>query len=330
MYLRRSSLSGLWITVGLGLVKKAESYLNLYLICPPSQKLTADKKRKLKRNLLNLGHEPYEISSRPFSRQITKRVCRNLTAEFCSVTSDGSACSEPNLDLWVLQTLGLKDQNTIDMSSETQSEYSFRDLVYDGGIAPLLAAEPRTDSSFSSPATVSTPSSVHSYCPTPTGEMDYRFSGGSYPAMSAQMCSGSPRNITAVVLNEPYASSEIRSIGGVRRLETSPETSSTDWYPHPASWTPPEQLSFNSRSSSSSLLSKSPAPSSGCHPTGQPDSSQLPGSAQPRHKPTDLAFSMSLSPSSSVKTHSFPQGQAFIRKDTGGRWNFTWVPRQEP
>ncbi|KAK1900593.1 Geminin coiled-coil domain containing protein 1 [Dissostichus eleginoides] len=52
------------------------------------------------------------------------------------------------------------------------------------------------------------------------------------------------------------------------------------------------------------------------------------GSQTPRSQ-KDLAFRMSISPSSSVKTHSFPQGQAFVRRDTGGgRCNFTWVPTQ--
>ncbi|CAG02167.1 unnamed protein product, partial [Tetraodon nigroviridis] len=41
-----------------------------------------------------------------------------------------------------------------------------------------------------------------------------------------------------------------------------------------------------------------------------------------------VVFSMSLSPSCSVRTHTFPQGQAFVRKNPEGRWNFTWVPRQ--
>uniref|UniRef100_A0A8C6U1W4 Geminin coiled-coil domain containing n=1 Tax=Neogobius melanostomus TaxID=47308 RepID=A0A8C6U1W4_9GOBI len=49
-------------------------------------------------------------------------------------------------------------------------------------------------------------------------------------------------------------------------------------------------------------------------PTGQPD----------------LAFSMCLSSNHSVKTHSFPHGQAFVRRDTQGRCNFTWVPRDRP
>lgn len=42
---------------------------------------------------------------------------------------------------------------------------------------------------------------------------------------------------------------------------------------------------------------------------------------------TEVAFSMSLEPRNSVRTHSFPQGQAFICKDTCGGWNFTWVPK---
>ncbi|XP_023692994.1 geminin coiled-coil domain-containing protein 1 [Paramormyrops kingsleyae] len=42
---------------------------------------------------------------------------------------------------------------------------------------------------------------------------------------------------------------------------------------------------------------------------------------------TDLAFTMSLNPSSGVRTHSYPQGQAFVRRDTHGGWNFTWIPK---
>ncbi|XP_068939317.1 geminin coiled-coil domain-containing protein 1 [Petaurus breviceps papuanus] len=42
---------------------------------------------------------------------------------------------------------------------------------------------------------------------------------------------------------------------------------------------------------------------------------------------TDVAFSTSLTPHCHVKTHSFQQGQAFVRRDEGG-WKFTWVPKQ--
>ncbi|KAF7658563.1 hypothetical protein LDENG_00011200 [Lucifuga dentata] len=74
-------------------------------------------------------------------------------------------------------------------------------------------------------------------------------------------------------------------------------------------------------------------PTKHCHSPASPlvgfaATTQLPAMPQTPRGRTDLAFSMSLSPSSSVKTHSFPQGQAFVRKDTEGRWNFTWVPKQ--
>uniref|UniRef100_A0A8C0WLC1 Geminin coiled-coil domain containing n=1 Tax=Castor canadensis TaxID=51338 RepID=A0A8C0WLC1_CASCN len=43
---------------------------------------------------------------------------------------------------------------------------------------------------------------------------------------------------------------------------------------------------------------------------------------------TDMAFSTSLSPHCNVRTHSFHQGQAFVRRDEEGGWKFTWVPKQ--
>uniref|UniRef100_A0A3Q1AQX8 Geminin coiled-coil domain containing n=1 Tax=Amphiprion ocellaris TaxID=80972 RepID=A0A3Q1AQX8_AMPOC len=175
-----------------------------------SFKLTAKGRRMLKRNLNNetFNHQ-----------QLSKRVCRNLTAEFCS---ESSTPSEPNLDLWVLRTLGLKDRDTIDTPNESLSDCSPRGLVYDAAVTPSSSPEDNLSSSF-----------------------------GSLP-----WTPGSPTHPSAL-----------------------------HWSPA----APPM-------------------------PCGR----------------SDLAFSMSLSPSSSVKTHSFPQGQAFVRKDTGGRWNFTWVPKQGP
>ncbi|XP_023356666.1 geminin coiled-coil domain-containing protein 1 [Sarcophilus harrisii] len=41
---------------------------------------------------------------------------------------------------------------------------------------------------------------------------------------------------------------------------------------------------------------------------------------------TDVVFSTSLTPHCHVKTHSFQQGQAFVRRDEEG-WKFTWVPK---
>ncbi|XP_041262023.1 geminin coiled-coil domain-containing protein 1 [Onychostruthus taczanowskii] len=43
---------------------------------------------------------------------------------------------------------------------------------------------------------------------------------------------------------------------------------------------------------------------------------------------TEVAFTTSLSPHRNVRTHSFHQGQAFVRRDDDGGWRFTWVPKQ--
>uniref|UniRef100_A0A8C9ZWB4 Geminin coiled-coil domain containing n=1 Tax=Sander lucioperca TaxID=283035 RepID=A0A8C9ZWB4_SANLU len=182
------------------------------------KKLTADGRRKLKRNLI-------------------KRVCRNLTAEFCSESSETSSSSEPNLDLWVLRTLGLKDRDTIDTSNNSSSSSS-----------------------------------------------GYSLGSLEIPAK------------------------------------------------HPTYWSPPgESVPFSPISSSSPVIHQQWTPVSDCSPTSpSAEVRKPPATPQMPRSRTDLAFSMSLSPSSSVKTHSFPQGQAFVRKDTGGRWNFTWVPRQGP
>uniref|UniRef100_A0A3B5A2L7 Geminin coiled-coil domain containing n=1 Tax=Stegastes partitus TaxID=144197 RepID=A0A3B5A2L7_9TELE len=191
-----------------------------------AKKLTADgTRRRPKRNL----------DGEAFSRQqVSKRVCRNLTAEFCSESFETSTHSEPNLDLWVLQTLGLKDRDTIDTSNEFSSE-CIGGLVYDTAVTPS--------------------SSTH----------DYRYRELDVAAAEHP---GTTRS------HDTSTASEICS-------DNPPLFWSHRWTPSPTS-------------------------------------------------PTHLAFSMLLSPSSSVKTHSFPQGQAFVRKDTGGRWSFTWVPKQGP
>uniref|UniRef100_A0A3B3DUV4 Geminin coiled-coil domain containing n=1 Tax=Oryzias melastigma TaxID=30732 RepID=A0A3B3DUV4_ORYME len=144
------------------------------------------------------------------AKKVSKRVCRNLTAEFCSETPESP--SEPNLDQWVLRTLGLKDRDTIDTSTAAEEVHPNR----------------TTEQPLPPPFLTSTPTS-----------------------------------------NQPRLSA--------------------------GSW--------------------------------NPTSPSVPPEVQTPRRCTDVAFSMLLCPSSSVKTHSFPQGQAFVRRDTGGRCNFTWVPR---
>uniref|UniRef100_A0A3Q3W6Y8 Geminin coiled-coil domain containing n=1 Tax=Mola mola TaxID=94237 RepID=A0A3Q3W6Y8_MOLML len=214
---------------------------------PSSSSLTADGRRNLKRSLMNTDEGTFQDCSYQIlsPQQASKRVCRNLTAKFCSESSETSSSSEPNLDLWVLRTLGLKDHNTIDSSlgsTSTSHGCSLSGFVDDAAATSSLSSS--SDSSFSP--------SLSSSVQRPTRQTDYRFN-----------------------------STTCREAIGDDSQWMSPGSAGTQ--------TPQTPVSR-----------------------------------------TDLLFSMCLSPSSSVKTHSFPQGQAFVRKDPEGRWNFTWVPRQGP
>lgn len=82
-----------------------------------------------------------------------------------------------------------------------------------------------------------------------------------------------------------------------------------------------------------------PLHSTACHPEDFYFLPQLPAPTERLQTPTyytshvspnktEMAFSTSLSPHCNVKTHSFHQGQAFVRRDEEGGWKFTWVPKQ--
>lgn len=328
-----------------------ETFLCLVL---SSQKLTADGRRKLKRSLMFMDSGPLQNCSHHLqtSQQLSKRVCRNLTAEFCSESSETSSSSEPNLDLWVLRTLGLKDRDTIDTSTSSSSSLtglSLSSSAYDSAVSLSSSSERTLNSSFS-PVATSTPSSVHS-------QHEFRFN----PAESHQnltTSSGQHSDFTASGLTKQ---SEIRSYNTLPvfqspedepaftqspdRAETGPtrpvsrvQTLDGNQEKLSVYWTPPKDKVQLSPRGERVLIS----PTSSCSPVMNriwtPDCNTMSPSVGPRppatpqtpRSRTDLAFSMSLSPSSSVKTHSFPQGQAFVRKDPEGRWNFTWVPRQGP
>ncbi|XP_008285459.1 geminin coiled-coil domain-containing protein 1 [Stegastes partitus] len=281
-----------------------------------AKKLTADgTRRRPKRNL----------DGEAFSRQqVSKRVCRNLTAEFCSESFETSTHSEPNLDLWVLQTLGLKDRDTIDTSNEFSSE-CIGGLVYDTAVTPSSSPEDTLSSSFGSPVASSTPSSVHGFCQRSTHDYRYRECQADCdnPAESTQNCMRSQVDVAAAEhpgttrSHDTSTASEICSDNPPLfwSHRWTPSQDSVQFSP-PAGW-----IHFSPMSTSNQPWT----PGSPTSPTRRP--SAAPPTPCGR---SDLAFSMLLSPSSSVKTHSFPQGQAFVRKDTGGRWSFTWVPKQGP
>ncbi|XP_051254998.1 geminin coiled-coil domain-containing protein 1 [Dicentrarchus labrax] len=333
-----------------------------------AKNLTADGRRKLKRNLMFADDGPFQSCSHQLltSQQVSKRVCRNLTAEFCSESSETSPSSEPNLDLWVLRTLGLKDRDTIDTSSSSSSSpgYSLSSLVYDAAVSSSSSSEYSLNSSFGPSDTTSTPSSVHSYRQRLTHQTEYGYTAAKHqednfanPAKSPQNCTTSPGQQVAGPCEGPEA--VIRSYNILTAFQSPPEelpfTPSQDRseicsfvassrvqtpVKHPAYWSPlrvtrtpsQDKIHFSpagERLPFSPILSSTPVMNQQC-PISPAAGSQPPATPQTPRCRTDLAFSMSLSPSSSVKTHSFPQGQAFVRKDTEGRWNFTWVPRQGP
>ncbi|XP_040902675.1 geminin coiled-coil domain-containing protein 1 [Toxotes jaculatrix] len=332
-----------------------------------AKKLTTDGRRRLKRKLTSVDEGPFQncVHQPVASQQISKRVCRNLTAEFCSESSETSASSEPNLDLWVLRTLGLKDRDTIDTSSDplSSSGYSLTGLVCDAADVSSSSSGYSLHS-FSPSVPTSAPSSAHIYCQ-------------SNPANSAQNCTNSPGQCSDFTASTPAGQhgapeAVIRSYNTLTAFQpppltedlpftqspdrakicsstTSSRAQSLDGNPaeHLAYWsslrgsqTPSqdttqfsplgERIRFSPISSSSPVTNQPWTPVQGCSPTSPSAGSQPPVTPQTPRSRVDLAFSMSLSPSSSVKTHSFPQGQAFVRKDTEGRWNFTWVPRQGP
>uniref|UniRef100_A0A8C9RQH6 Geminin coiled-coil domain containing n=1 Tax=Scleropages formosus TaxID=113540 RepID=A0A8C9RQH6_SCLFO len=183
-----------------------------------------------------------------------KRVCRNVSLEFCS--TEELAAASP-IDSWILQTLGLKDQNTPDPPKQ-QNDSADCSTHYSTHISPVDHYALRTNTN---------PSAYYS-CP-----YDYSTAFNVYTNLPLHS------SVTSTeMLRSPFLGSDTL------------------------------QTHFSSSGANTGQYS------SPCTPQGR----------------TDLAFRMSLSPSSSVRTHSFPQGQAFVRRDTLGGWNFTWIPKHAP
>ncbi|KAL6104918.1 gmnc [Pungitius sinensis] len=284
----------------------ASSFVNLER---KAKKLPTDG-RRLKRSLaysddgsLNL------VPNLQTSQRVSKRVCRNLTAEFCSSSSDTSTCSEPNLDLWVLRTLGLKDRDTIDTSSGSS--------VHVGGRSPsrqtdhMCSTAGRREAQRRDPA-----KSPQTRSTSPGQRTGIGFYGTSTALRSSSTAEQPPNTQTRFTT----ASSQVQSL---ERDPTGP----------PAYRSPSSRDSIQSSPPFSCVSSSSPgvnrlwmSSGGGVGGAAVPLVGSLPPATPCCRK--DLAFSMSLSPFSSVKTISFTHGQAFVRKDTEGRCNFTWVPTQ--
>ncbi|TSX85976.1 Geminin coiled-coil domain-containing protein 1 [Bagarius yarrelli] len=200
-----------------------------------------------------------------------KRTCRNLSLEFCSADE---VATTPPLDSWVLETLGLQDEDTIN-----------------------------TDSSFSSPTTEHTtsfgsptPSTEH-FSPIPLQDRSvyspYSDSQCEYSGSVEASCSfrHSMDGSTDYLTSRMYT---VTSTGSLQGIEAAAEH-----------FAPPKAASTPQRPQAPSA-----EPQRHRFSTPQKDES-APFVTRSR---TDLAFSMSLSPQNSVKTHTFPQGQAFTRR----------------
>ncbi|GAA6084047.1 geminin coiled-coil domain-containing protein 1 [Tachysurus ichikawai] len=220
-----------------------------------------------------------------------KRTCRNLSLEFCSADE---VAATPPLDSWVLETLGLQDEDTINTDSSFNS--------------------PTTEhtASFSSPA----PSTEHF---SPALQDSTMFS-----PYSDSQCEYSSAIESSCGFSHSMDESADYLTLGASRMYTVTSTGSLQGMGLPTGhFTPPKAASTPQRSHVSS--SERHRRELGHGFSGPPGDESAPFSTRSR---MDLAFSMSLSPQNSVKTHTFPQGQAFTRRDSEGGWNFTWVPKQ--
>ncbi|KAF0030971.1 hypothetical protein F2P81_017702 [Scophthalmus maximus] len=281
-----------------------------------AKKLVAGGRRRLKRN-----HDG-SLHNRGPRLAASKRVCRNLTAEFCSESS------EPDLDLWVLRTLGLKDRDTID-TSRGSLDSGLGSFVYDAAVTSSSSSGLTLDSSSCSRQTE--PGS---------GAAEGPEANCGAPAQSCTSPPGRRSDVTAAALSRRHDAPEDRDAFAAFQppasFPLSPDRaeicSSTGRAPtqrkpadRPACWLSAEggRTPF---SPSGGRMRLSPAASS----SPVQNKPWTPAATRTPRGRRDVAFSMSLSPSSSVKTHSFPQGQAFTSKDTEGSWKFTWLPRQGP
>ncbi|XP_065413570.1 geminin coiled-coil domain-containing protein 1 isoform X1 [Chrysemys picta bellii] len=228
-------------------------YLNSAVV-----KCLEDKAKKLllhsgqkKHAILKSGKRKFKEDSYLAPRETPhpSKARRNLLRDF-------TACEEqaaPPVETWVLQTLGLKDINTIDES--LSANYS--------ALPSELGKSP--------------------YCQSHGEAMDYCNDEDPIAAYGCDQMTPINSAATPGKQDLPY----------IQPLSSAPCASST-------------------------LPSGAPFP-----PYGLP---YFANDVSPNK--TDMAFTTSLSPHRNVKTHTFHQGQVFVRREEDGGWKFTWVPKQ--
>lgn len=256
-------------------------------------------------------HGPSQVSD-----GVTKRTCRNLSLEFCSAEE---LAATPPLDSWVLETLGLKDQDTIDPES------GFGSPTLDvprTGFSPAYTNP--SSASYISPSTHYSPPAPSYSPPALDSTCDFSAIMDSSSSYSCSLQSSDSYTHGADPLSSLSSSA----------MEFSSSVEVPLMYPHTPTATPqplhPSQLlspDLSERLAPVAASTPQRSPQLRCNSSPRPaeGSNEI---CSPVRGRSELAFSMLLSPRSSVRTHSFPQGQAFVRKDVQGGWNFTWVPKQ--
>ncbi|KAL2096312.1 hypothetical protein ACEWY4_008460 [Coilia grayii] len=272
--------------------------------------LYAPSRHRKRRQQAGLGGQGPDLEGRGPGGMVlggvSKRTCRNLSLEFCSAEE---LAATPPLDSWVLETLGLKDQDTIDPESSFGSRVP----------VPVPNPPPPGYSPASDPpsATYSPPLASATYTPPPPpptappwpppASGSYDRAADSFASHASALSSQGSEFSPSAEMPPMYAPTATPPALHPHRLLS----------PSPCEHLAPVAASTPQRSSRLRCRSGSPGPAGG---SGE--------QCSPAHGRGELAFSMLLSPHSSVRTHSFPQGQAFVRKDTQGGWKFTWVPKQ--
>lgn len=276
--------NGIYLAVG-------NFVLNLFVLCLTQTLFSVQRSADVQHRKRALHHERDFLNvSRLLQGGEEKRTCRNLSLEFCSAEE---VADTPPLDSWVLETLGLQDEDTIN-----------------------------TDSSFSSPMTEHRAPSFSSPAPSTDHFSPALQDSTMYSPYSDSHCEYSSAVDSSCGFSHSMDDSADYLALGASRMYTVTSTGSLQGIEVPTGhFTPPKAASTPQRSHvpSSERLH---------HGRGYVDEGALFSTPHATRSRTDLAFSMSLSPQNSVKTHTFPQGQAFTRRDSQGGWNFTWVPKQ--
>lgn len=260
---------------------------------------------ELKRNLAGTDEGPSQDCPWTPPQQISKRVCRNITAEFSSESPP-----EAHLDGWVLRVLGLKGGGAGRPSPACSLSTRAR-----------TSSEMCLDSFFGPSSTDACRTSTHQHS---LAKLPHNCSVSSSPCCDFTVPGPSEDSTGLTLPSCPAAAFQ------------SPEEPGFRWPAAVCSgarWSPAEPAAR--RSSPRSPPAEEVLESPGCSSSLVTDKRQRcvcsPGRTWgPADPPADVVFSMCLSPSSSIRTHSFPQGQAFIRNNPDGRWSFTWVPTHGP